>query len=345
MREPRITSRRTKVSGTWFDGIRGAVLEAGKLRRLSILPTPTPAFCSGASTAPGRNSCGASPDRSEQNLPWESAPDRVIAYHESPHPDPHIGKPPVPWLLVRHPGGGRSAARRRRGIPSRSPPAGRPGELTRLAGAELVDYVRKLSGADLSQVAQSEAGRAGDSWILLGVAGRDGDVQDALRSNGGPGAPLKAEGFVLRTGTWKDHPAVIIAGGDEAGVLYGTYELLERLGITFRLTGDILPAKQNEVALQSLDLRREPALKRRGFLFPVNFDNASSYSWSDYETMLNQMARMKCNYLQFWWFRSSRGSQYSYKGEPMRSLGTFPRRKAVTIAGPTAVLARGPRRR
>jgi hypothetical protein len=60
----------------------------------------------------------------------------------------------------------------------------------------------------------------------------------------------------------------------------------------------------------------EPALKRRGFLFPVTFDNASSYSWSDYEQMLNQMARMKCNYLQFWWFSFQPWVTYSYQGEP-----------------------------
>jgi hypothetical protein len=152
------------------------------------------------------------------------------------------------------------------------------GELTRLAGQELVSYVRKLSGASLVQVGEGEAGKVGESWVLLGEANKNGAVKEALQGNGGLGAPLKAEGFVLRTGSWKEHPVVIVAGADDAGVLYGTYELLGRLGITFRLTGDILPEKKDELMVPRLDLRLEPALKRRGFLFPVNFDNASSYS-------------------------------------------------------------------
>ena len=55
--------------------------------------------------------------------------------------------------------------------------------------------------------------------------------------------PVSAEGFVLETLSWKAHPMIVVAGADPAGTLYGTYALLERMGITFRLTGDILPEK------------------------------------------------------------------------------------------------------
>lgn len=190
------------------------------------------------------------------------------------------------------------------------------GELTRLAGRELADYMRKLSGVDLPTLAEGEPGHASETWILLGEPSKDGVVRQALESSGQLGSALKPEGFVLRTGTWKEHPVVIVAGADDAGVLYGVYELLTRLGITFRLTGDILPATRRDWSVPRLNVRMEPALKRRGFLFPMNFDNASSYSWSDYETMLDQMARMKCNYLQFWWFSFQPWVTYSYQGEP-----------------------------
>jgi hypothetical protein len=191
-----------------------------------------------------------------------------------------------------------------------------PGELTQLAGRELADYVRKLSGVSLPKLEPNESGKEGQSWIFLGETGKQGVLAEALQANGGLADALKPEGFVLRTGMWQNRPVVIVAGADDAGVLYGVYELLTRLGVTFRLTGDILPAKQADLAVPNVNARMEPALKRRGFLFPVNFDNASSYSWSDYETMLDQMARLKCNYLQFWWFSFQPWLTYSYKGEP-----------------------------
>ncbi len=191
-----------------------------------------------------------------------------------------------------------------------------PGDLTRLAAQEFLDYVRKMSGVSLPHRLGSETTKDGEAFLLLGEPSKDESVREALEGNGGLIPPLKPEGFVIRTGVWKAHPVVIVAGSDDAGVLYGIYELLTRLGITFRLTGDIVPERKGEVIVPSLDVSMEPALKRRGFLFPVNFDNASSYSWSDYESMLNQMARMKCNYLQFWWFSFQPWVNYDYQGEP-----------------------------
>lgn len=187
-----------------------------------------------------------------------------------------------------------------------------PGPLLRLAADELSNYVRKIAGTTLPRGANSSAGAP---VILLGTTAH-GQVAQALEVNGGKPAAMKPEGFILRTGTWHEGQAVIIAGSDEPGALYGAYELLTRLGVTFRLTGDIVPEKQDSLSVPAMDVRMEPALKRRGFLFPVNFDNASAYSWDDYQQMLDQMARMKCNYLQFWWFSYQPWVSYSYKGEP-----------------------------
>ena len=192
------------------------------------------------------------------------------------------------------------------------------GDLTRLATGELSQYLEKLSGVRLPQILEKDTPSrpAGEGWVILGTTNATASSGLALQASGGLDAPLKPEGFVIRTTVWKDHPAVVVAGADEAGTLYGVYELLGRLGITFRMTGDIVPEQRRDLEVMKMDVRMEPALRRRGFLFPVNFDNASAYSWSDYEQMLNQMARMKCNYLQFWWFSFQPWVTYSYKGEP-----------------------------
>ncbi len=192
-----------------------------------------------------------------------------------------------------------------------------PGPLTKLAATELKAYLNQLSGTRVSQASQAENSSLDSQTTLmvLGAAGPGGLVGDMEQAGVMSTAGLKPEGFVVKTVGWHDRPAVVIAGADDAGTLYGAYEFLERLGITFRITGDIVPSQRSTVVIPGLNLRMEPALRRRGFLFAANFDNTSMYSWADYQRMLDQMARMKCNYLQFWWFAYAPWLQYSYRGE------------------------------
>ena len=194
------------------------------------------------------------------------------------------------------------------------------GELVRLAASELQSYFRQLSQTEvpLARETRGLAIQPGTTRILLGSAGQSHALEEISKAGLIDLRDLRSEGFVLKTITWEKAPTLVIAGADDAGVLYGAYELLEQSGITFRLTGDILPGVRPNLAAPSLDLRREPAFARRGFLHPPYFDNASVFSWPDYERLLNQMARMKCNYLQFWWFAYAPWLKHSYKGEPMR---------------------------
>ncbi|HEY5914937.1 MAG TPA: alpha-glucuronidase family glycosyl hydrolase [Verrucomicrobiae bacterium] len=193
------------------------------------------------------------------------------------------------------------------------------GELTRYAATELQDYIAKLSGVRLPIVVGGNPAErpAAESLILLGRNGPNrlpaGLVMPEPDS-------LKAEGFVLKTFVQNGRPAVVVSGKEDAGTLYGAYELLERLGITFRLTGDIVPARTNSLALPELDVKKEPAFPRRGFLHTAVYDNLTMYSWPDYEQLLNQMCRMKCNYLQFWWFSYTPWLKFSYRGET-KALG------------------------
>jgi hypothetical protein len=192
-----------------------------------------------------------------------------------------------------------------------------PGALTRLAASELNRYLQTLSGTPIPHAGEDEVAIAPPSQplLLLGNAENNGIIRELAQSGVLNLAGLKSEGYLLRTTTWKGHPCIVISGADDAGTLYGSYELLERLGITFRITGDIVPPKNANLAAPDLDLERSPALRRRGFLFAANFDNASLYSWADYQRLLDQMARMKCNYLQFWWFAYAPWLNYSYRGE------------------------------
>src|SRR6185369_8793394 len=158
-----------------------------------------------------------------------------------------------------------------------------PEPLTRLAASELQGYLAKLSGAHVTVTNASEAKRVASdqTLILLGGPARNPIVQQ-LRDSGVIVMPeLKPEGFLIKTATWQQRPVVIVAANDDAGTLYGTYELLERLGITFRLTGDIVPAPSDVLSCNDLNSVASPAFTRRGFLHTLCFDSASAFSWSD----------------------------------------------------------------
>jgi len=64
-------------------------------------------------------------------------------------------------------------------------------------------------------------------------------------------------------------------------------------------------------------VRKEPAFARRGFLLSDGFHNQTLFSFQDYAKLIDQMAKVKCNYIQFWWCSFTPWIKYSYRGEPM----------------------------
>jgi hypothetical protein len=194
------------------------------------------------------------------------------------------------------------------------------GGLGKFAAAELQKYLRTLTGAEMVIVTEgaisSRPGR--ESLILIGGPASNRSIREAADAKWVNFTGLKPEGFVIKTGQWKNRPAVVVGGNSEASTLYGIYELIEQLGVTFQLAGDVLPEPRTDLAIPALDLRREPAFARRGFLWgDVGYDNLTMFSYQDYAKLLDQMAKMKYNYLQFWWFSFEPWLKFSYRGEPM----------------------------
>ena len=92
---------------------------------------------------------------------------------------------------------------------------------------------------------------------------------------------------------------LVIAGSDEVGCLYGVYGLLEDYyEVAFYLGGDVLPDRKTPLRLPDVDERKKPAVAIRGFLPWTNFpQSATSYSWQDWKFILDQMAKMRMNFL------------------------------------------------
>ena len=183
--------------------------------------------------------------------------------------------------------------------------------------AELERYLTALSGAkfEIIQTSDVPARPSNETLILIGGPSRNGLLSELVKARLTRFEDLKPEGFILKTARWKNRAVVIAGGNDEAGDWHAVFELIERLGVTFQLTGDIMPDKRARLVLPALDLRSEPAFSRRGFMLPIVFEHLTLFSYEDYVKFIDQMVKMKCNYLQVWWFTYAPFLKISYKGE------------------------------
>jgi hypothetical protein len=168
------------------------------------------------------------------------------------------------------------------------------------AAQELSRYIYALT-SDLPRITTNNTPSTGYRFIL----GRPGHhpAIDKLVSNGqlaitasNPGP----QGYLLKKINQDGQETILITANDETGILYGVYGLLEEhLGISFSFDGDVLPGKKTLSALFApLDEIKTPAVPIRGFLPWTNFpQSATSYSWEDWTFILDQMAKMRMNFL------------------------------------------------
>src|SRR5208283_1688347 len=101
-------------------------------------------------------------------------------------------------------------------------------------------------GAKLEIVTPDAARRISKDQVLILVGGPDSNdlareaaAKKLVRFDG-----LKPDGFILQTIQIGGHRALVVGGNDEAATLYAAYELIERYGAVFLITGDVLPQRQ-----------------------------------------------------------------------------------------------------
>ncbi|HZO99127.1 MAG TPA: alpha-glucuronidase family glycosyl hydrolase [Terriglobia bacterium] len=194
--------------------------------------------------------------------------------------------------------------------------AGR-GEFNRWVANQLQQYFDKFSGAQIPIVSAADARRRArnTAWILVGNAQSNELVEEAATKGLVSFEGLKRDGFILKTIKLAGRHALVIGGNGEAATMYATYDLLERYGATFLLTGDILPEKKPTWDLRNFDVRSNPAFRRRGLFVSFIYPNRSIMSLKDEREFVDQMAKMKMNYLQIFWFPYEPWLKYSYHGE------------------------------
>ena len=129
------------------------------------------------------------------------------------------------------------------------------------------------------------------------------------------GSGLAAEEYLIRMlddGAGKRF--LVIAGGSENAIAWACFDLLERLGCRFRISGDSIPAGTNPV-VPNLNIRKSPAHKVRGVWFSYCFSTNSIMSLADYRSMFAQMVKLKLNRFLTYHFENEPFIDFSFRGE------------------------------
>jgi hypothetical protein len=174
------------------------------------------------------------------------------------------------------------------------------------AARELQRYLYQVSGSFLPiESVNLEARLAGPVFVigtrasnpLIAKLAAEGQIQISTTDPGPQSYVLKKVGQASRMPNSTE--TLVIAGSDAVGCLYGVYGLLEDYyGIGFYLGGDVLPDKKTPLKLPDVEERKKPAVAIRGVLPWTNFpQSATSYSWQDWKFILDQMAKMRMNFL------------------------------------------------
>ena len=178
---------------------------------------------------------------------------------------------------------------------------------------EIRRYLKQLSGTELPIVTDNQAPMQ-KPLIIVGGPQANLLAAQAQEKRLVSFTDLGPEGFVLKTVEMEGRPAVVAGGNDETGTMYAAYEFLERLGIVFQLTNDIIPQQKPDLALPELAVRMEPMLKYRGL------HCCHGLRWymglEDFRKHIDQMAKLKLNCLHFYWgIGGSPWLKFSYGGK------------------------------
>jgi hypothetical protein len=129
-----------------------------------------------------------------------------------------------------------------------------PSEKT--AVKELQKYVKQMSGATLEAVAPDKV-PDGVFQIVLGNA----TVKSLYPDESLEG--LGTDGFILKS----VDGALLIAGGEQRGTMYGAFDLLERLGVRWWSVAVTDVPDKKTLTLPPLDSRQVPIIEYRDPLF------------------------------------------------------------------------------
>ena len=110
-------------------------------------------------------------------------------------------------------------------------------------------------------------------------------------------ATLGEDGFRWKATQYQGKPVLLLAAAKPAGVMYGVYKLLEKLGFGFYLGGDAFPPTGSPLVIpDSLDEVHKPVFAIRGTLPWGNLLNAY-WDLDDWKYYFDQLSKQGYNFV------------------------------------------------
>jgi len=137
-------------------------------------------------------------------------------------------------------------------------------------------------------------------------------------------AALGPEDYWLKTVPRRSGQLVLVAGGSGPAVLYGAYQLAEKLGVRFFLEGDVVPDGTVENPSLDLDETGHPLFAVRG-IQPFH-DFAEGPDWwtlENYKAILGQLPKLRMNFFGL----------HTYPENPSKEKGATPNAEPTVWIG------------
>jgi hypothetical protein len=154
----------------------------------------------------------------------------------------------------------------------------------RTGGLPAMNRPSSLSGIRRDSIVVAQKG----SPLLDGLTD-----QDALRKISG----LGAQDYLLKTVPFLSKKLVLVVGGSGPAVLYGAYQLAEKLGVRFYLEGDVVP--DDRVSGLNVDLNESgrPLFFTRGIQPFHDFPEGPDW-WTleNYKAIIGQLPKLRMNF-------------------------------------------------
>ena len=140
-------------------------------------------------------------------------------------------------------------------------------------------------------------------------------------------AALGPEDYWLKTLPRRSGRAVLVAGGSGPAVLYGAYQLAEKLGVRFGLEGDIVPDGRITAPELDLDETGHPLFPVRGIQPFHDFPEGPDW-WTleDYKAVLGQLPKLRMNFFGL----------HTYPENPSQEKGATPNAEPTVWIGRAA---------
>ena len=133
---------------------------------------------------------------------------------------------------------------------------------------------------------------------------------------------LTEQEYLIRSVKLGGRRILLVVGGGNAGVLYGTYKLLEKYGIRFYLHGDVIPDGKIAMELPMINTDGKPLFQLRGILPFHDFPEGPDWwNYDDYMAIISQLPKMGMNFIGFHTYPETPPGSW-VKAEPMVWIGT-----------------------